>query len=352
MGREVDKRNSKLVEKRARLKRDQQWRRRIVAIVGVLTVACAVLCGYGHAAVSTDLLISGVGMVDQIGFRSDYMQDLTATECKNVSQYTQKQMIDKRDGQKYWVIKYGDGNCWMAQDLKLKLSTDTILTSELSDVNDDWAPDYDTLETVSTVLNNAKGTRSYDFGDFVQLPKTSNCGVGKTTLAQCTNQFKDVSALTPSNDPNFYETNGNMPYNDTKYDAHFLVGTYYQFNAATAGTGGALSTANARATASVCPRGWNLPTGISSRTDTDMIRLINLEGQTSINVLIPPFYYNKAGQVYTSASYKLREPGGIMSYASSNVSSASARYVRHANNGVAAVDKAVATNLRCVLYGE
>lgn len=94
-----------------------------------------VLCGYGHAAVSTDLLISGVGMVDQIGFRSDYMQELTATECRNVSQYTQKQMIDKRDGQKYWVIKYGDGNCWMAQDLKLKLSTGTTLTAELSDVD-------------------------------------------------------------------------------------------------------------------------------------------------------------------------------------------------------------------------
>lgn len=55
------------------------------------------------------------------------------------------------------------------------------------------------------------------------------------------------------------------------YDAHYLIGNLYQFNAATAGSGGrevvsaASSVTDAKALLeaqdSVCPRGWQLPTG-------------------------------------------------------------------------------------------
>ena len=48
------------------------------------------------------------------------------------------------------------------------------------------------------------------------------------------------------------------------YDGHYLVGNYYQWNAATAGTGGTV--ANKDAVGSVCPKGWKLPSSATSNT--------------------------------------------------------------------------------------
>lgn len=313
-------------------------------------------CAYGYAAVSTDLLISGDGaVVSEQGFSSEYMQDLTVTECAKAAQYSQKQMIDKRDGQKYWVIKYGDGNCWMAQDLKLQLSTEMVFTSELSDVEDDWSPDYDTLDTVSVYAANVNATRSYDFGYFVPLKPTAStaCPNGKTTLADCMGQFLDVSDRTPSNDPNFYENNGNIAYNDMEYDAHYLVGTYYQFNAATAGTGGGLKTVKAKAPASICPRGWHLPTGITNTTGTDFSNLDMLESVTAAKLPQPPFYYTKAGYVDYSGWYKIRSAGQATYYTTGNVcNDANTRCWRTNATGVGAGNKMMSSTVRCIFYGE
>lgn len=91
----------------------------------ILIVACSVitflgvaLCGYGHAAVSSNLLISGEASIKKTGgdFTSTYMQDVTPEECMKVENDTEKQLIDKRDGKKYWVIKLRDGSCWMTQE--------------------------------------------------------------------------------------------------------------------------------------------------------------------------------------------------------------------------------------------
>ncbi len=46
--------------------------------------------------------------------------------------------------------------------------------------------------------------------------------------------------------------------NSRTYDAHYLIGNYYQQNAATAGTGGELED-GAYAPSSICPTGWQLP---------------------------------------------------------------------------------------------
>ena len=46
------------------------------------------------------------------------------------------------------------------------------------------------------------------------------------------------------------------------YDGHYLVGNYYQWNAATAGTGGTITSSNA--SGSVCPKGWKLPSSGST----------------------------------------------------------------------------------------
>lgn len=282
---------------------------------GILIVACSViafvgvlLCGYGYAAVNSDLYIEGVGMVGvSKGFVSTYMQDMTPTECSEMDTYTTGQLIDRRDGQKYWVTKMADGNCWMTQNLKLILSTNTTITAALSDVTDDWTPEYDTLPTVSVVKNNKTSTYSYDFGMYVvSSPKITMCGSTTTahnSLSECPNQMIDVSNLTPSSDPNFYENNGST-YNDTEYDAHYLVGAYYQYNAATAGTGAAVTTANSTVPSSICPKGWKLPSASTKTTATDVGRLY--DGVSTANV--QPFYLVPAGRVMPDR-YKLYAVG-------------------------------------------
>lgn len=50
-------------------------------------------------------------------FSIDYMQDMTPQVCAATSARETKQLTDKRDGNKYWVTKMHDGNCWMAQDM-------------------------------------------------------------------------------------------------------------------------------------------------------------------------------------------------------------------------------------------
>lgn len=66
-----------------------------------------------------------------------YMQDMTAEICTNtpydktgatsasvadLHNPVTKQLIDTRDGKKYWVAKLADGNCWMTQNLALDIT--------------------------------------------------------------------------------------------------------------------------------------------------------------------------------------------------------------------------------------
>lgn len=74
-----------------------------------------------------------------------------------------------------------------------------------------------------------------------------------------------VGSRTASTDPNFYQKN-EATYTSTEYDAHYLAGNYYQWNAAAAGTGGTIT--NANATESICPKNWKLPNSSSTFNNT------------------------------------------------------------------------------------
>ena len=152
MRRGVTKVNPRLTAKQARLASEQKWRARTITAMGALTFVGIILCGYGHAAVSTDLLISGDATIKGEGgnFTSTYMQDVTPAECENVGFDQSKQLINKRDGKKYWVTKMRNGECWMTQDLRYQIVADASgkieLTSELTDINGANIPDLDTEE--------------------------------------------------------------------------------------------------------------------------------------------------------------------------------------------------------------
>ncbi len=174
------------------------------------------------------------------------MQEMTSAVCEASEVGDEAQLKDIRDGKYYWVAKLADGKCWMTQNLDLDLSTSVALTPTDSDITTNWTPGYTTATVAnsSTILADNTGQRSWSLGNYyIKVPNnTTSCGSKKTSLADCTAYF--TTLVTPSSA-------------DGDVNAHYLVGNYYQWNAATAGTGGAIT--GGQANGSICPKGWKLP---------------------------------------------------------------------------------------------
>ena len=139
----------------------------------------------------------------------EYMQDMTSEHCANSSEHQTATLKDKRDNNTYTVAKLKDGKCWMTQNLRLKLSTDTPLKPTDSDVMQNWTPNRNTETTFSSAWgSDPEG-------------------------------YKTVRSYYDSNNPQY--------------------GAYYTHTAATAGTAASIYTNNVDAPSSICPKGWRLP---------------------------------------------------------------------------------------------
>lgn len=211
--------------------------------------------------------------MDQIFF----MQDITPELCANATMEQQRQLTDTRDGKSYWVAKLKDGNCWMTQNLALDIPAEGLRSSD-TDITEDWNSDakYPPIATTDVIANvDGSGTQaatqalSWNLGKWVTAIPFYNksCPVTKD-ISTCENfgyvnvadsEWRgDYSAgmgdFTLPDGANF---NGYIAANQSSktYDAHYLVGNYYNYAAATAGT----MVAPGVATGSICPKGWRLP---------------------------------------------------------------------------------------------
>ncbi len=233
-----------------------------------------------------------------------YMQDMSPEICTQTGKITRgnevsKRLIDIRDGKQYWVAKLADQNCWMTQNLAFDLKQGETLTPDTSDVSRNWTvpigTEYSVPNAVGTIPSDSPenwSSKSWNLGNYVlttpaqgQLCAGDGADQGNSvlsgqTLARCSD-FQDVSSLnwrpTLVAGTNHGDWNGTSGYlaaqkNDTggEYDAHYLIGNYYQFNAATAGTGGRDLTSQdldgtpsdsklSDAPDSICPANWQLP---------------------------------------------------------------------------------------------
>ncbi len=251
-----------------------------------------------------------------------YMQDMTSSICQDTKaangantvtpgNEVEKRLIDARDGKEYWVSKLADQNCWMVQNLALDLTAGQKLTNINTDLNSktEWLVPTTTESAVPAKIANLSAnnnaafftTRSWNLGEYIlATPDKAYSPQGVTTTGLCTasnstdgvgiydsvvtgqtlTRCKDFQLVTDWQ-PTFVAKAGtwngaNLSYvtanaSTKTYDAHYLIGNLYQFNAATAGSGGrevvsaASSVTDAKtlleAQDSVCPRGWQLPTG-------------------------------------------------------------------------------------------
>ena len=239
------------------------------------------------------------------------MQEMTPEVCEKTEVGTVARLTDARDQKQYWVTKLADGNCWMTQNLDLDLgvkdgNTDTtVLTPADSDVSRSWTPER---STTTSIFSNSDNTEQYswDPGYWVKSDPdgySNSCGSssGITSFddADCTSAgWTDVSSMTPMDDGTT-----NTVISGNTYNAHYLVGNYYQWNAATAGTGGA-DVVGRDATDSICPKGWQLPISNNQNKGFFYLLLDKYGLNSSYNsttITQSPLYFHPSGYVYSGS---------------------------------------------------
>ncbi len=93
------------------------------------------------------------------------------------------------------------------------------------------------------------------------------------------------------------------------------IGTYYNFQAATIGTGASLTTSGSQAPESFCPVGWQLPTGNNQNVNKAFQKLLNSYNITNnsggsvaarkypLSYLLSGYYRWSDGRLYSLGSY-------------------------------------------------
>ena len=112
-----------------------------------------------------------------------YMQDMTPTLCASAPEGDTTQLVDKRDGKKYWVAKLADGNYWMTQNLELDLSGRTLTPAD-SDVSSNWTYNGGWYNSANQGSIGSTVIQGWDLGNYVWTnPNTYNdCGTTAATF--------------------------------------------------------------------------------------------------------------------------------------------------------------------------
>ena len=235
------------------------------------------------------------------------MQDMTAAICATAPSDATKRLTDFRDGKQYWVAKLADGNCWMTQNLDLDLSTSKALTPDDSDVSSSWTP---TRSTTTSIFRNSTNNEQYswDPGMYVKTnPDDYNTYCNDVATLNGCDGWQNVSGMTPMADGTT-----NTVISGNTYNAHYLVGNYYQWVAATAGTGRTATYQDA--TDSICPKGWQLPTSNNSASGSFQA----LVGSLNITTITQsPYFFLLGGRVIRGS---LEDTGSRGNYWSSTAS--------------------------------
>ncbi len=245
------------------------------------------------SVISSPLEITGLTSITN-------MQEMTSTICSISAVGDTKQLVDLRDNKSYWVAKLPDNNCWMIQNLALDLGTEwpDASLSDYDFANTAYKPVATAnAANTATIDNTTTSTRSWNFGEYVisKPANASDCGSAKTDLSACSSQFIRIGSRKPSSNSMFYSQN-KATYNGSEYDAHYLVGNYYQWNTVTAGTGGTMT--SGQASGSICPKNWKLPASNTSATGSFENLISSSDIGSSVTKLVEnPYYFVRGGAV-------------------------------------------------------
>ena len=274
------------------------------------------------------------------------MQEMTPQICADAQENDTTMLEDARDGKKYWVAKLKDGNCWMTQNLELDLSTDTPLTSELSDVTSSWTPTSNTYTSAQDGSSSDYVAQSWDLGKYVwKTPNSTSYCEPDTNFSEssCASYWQNVSSgWTPMTQ---YRTDG-VTYDASSqtYDAHYLAGNYYSWDAATVNSVGDTGTA----TQSICPKGFELPLNNGDKSYNFLISAYDTAVEAAMSSA--PLFFVRSGSVYPR-DY-LYDAGRYGGYWSSHTNSSSHAFYLHLDSSFALPSDRMAResglSVRCV----
>ena len=224
------------------------------------------------------------------------MQDMNPSACAGAPVGATKRLKDDRDGKLYWVAKLADNQCWMTQNLDLDLDSSKPLTSAHSDISESrgsWTPTDAQNNTTGFSDSDYYGTQSFDPGMYVNNDPMAWTDCNNYWSGGSCSNWTNVSSMTAMTEE---RTDGTIIDGNT-YDAHYLAGNYYQWNAATAGTGGS-DVEYQDATDSICPKGWRLPSSGDSNDTNDFYGLTT-GNNVDMGVFLAeaPYYFIPAGYV-------------------------------------------------------
>ena len=277
------------------------------------------------------------------------MQDMTTEICNASIVGQTNRLTDTRDGKLYWVAKLADNQCWMTQNLDFDIPADGLTNENglaaKTDLPDGTVWDstsganapQPTNTAIENVYNSSNyySTYSYDPGYYVKSDPdayNSYCSnVSGLNSSSCTSagwvNVSDGSGYTAlTEEQTGTASSGSTTYEVTvvnedakTYDAHYLVGNYYQWNAATAGTGGE-SVTSGNATGSICPKGWKLPTDSHSANSFEgLLKEYDITGTPiTAEPTQAPLYFNPSGDVDSESLESAGNNGGYWSSAASS----------------------------------
>ena len=263
------------------------------------------------------------------------MQEMTPEICAAVKEGDTTRLKDTRDDKMYWVAKLADGNCWMTQNLDLDLNGRTLTPAD-SDVSENWTYNGSWYNAANRGSDDNSAIQGWDLGEYVKTSPTATTScTSYSDLSECASQFTQVtSSMTPYTE----DVNGgklpaeNVAVSGSSYDAHYLVGNYYSWPAATAGSDNDVSYSGV-ATDSICPANWRLPLSGGSYTENgNFYNLLNQYGLTSSatsgnnNIATSPLYFVRSGYV-SPGSVRLHGAGANGRYWSGRADSSSYAYL-------------------------
>ncbi len=174
-------------------------------------------------------------------------------------------LTDVRDGNKYTVRKFGDGRCWMTENLRL------------------------------AYIN-------------YYLDGTSAGFLDGRVLSATTSDFTGSDITLPNSTKADFANNNTSKYSYRSYlstssEASAGVSGYYNWYTATAGAGNSSVTANNQSVnTSICPKGWKLPSGGSNSSTSEFSKFASAEsiadsaaGSTKIQAA--PYNFKYTGYV-------------------------------------------------------
>ncbi len=209
-----------------------------------------------------------------------------AGACSGMTTNEARRLVDDRRAsgvaelKTYWITKIG-AQCMMTQNLDLDIPASGLKAAD-TDLTVDW-----TTGVVATLndgefvwVDNSNGiAQSYNPGEYV--------------INQATSSWDSCTA---TKDPSACDRYTAITDDTPGVDLHYAVGNYYNWYAATAGTGGTL--ANGDASGSICPKGWQLLANSGAKSFQTVF-----SGKNQTTIRESPAYLPTAGLANSSGIY-------------------------------------------------